>query len=80
MDPASPPVPGLATPWAVRYASYLMWAGVELQAVAPVFWRWPARVARQAEPDTWSSTVKGPAAHFRQCRADGTVPRWLRAE
>ena len=34
MDPAIPPVPGLAAPWAVRYASYLMWAGAVLQAAA----------------------------------------------
>lgn len=36
MDPATRPEPGLATPSAVRYASYLMWAGAALQAVAAV--------------------------------------------
>lgn len=36
MKPATPPGPGLATPRAVRYASYLMWAGAALQAVAAV--------------------------------------------
>ncbi len=34
MEPATPP--GLTTPRAIRYASYLMWAGAALQAVAAV--------------------------------------------
>jgi hypothetical protein len=36
MDPAIPPEPGLPTPSAVRYASYLMWVGALLQAAAAV--------------------------------------------
>ena len=34
MDQAIPPEPGLPTPSAIRYASYLMWAGALLQAAA----------------------------------------------
>lgn len=36
MYQASPPEPGLPTPRAVRYASYVMWIGAALQAAAAV--------------------------------------------
>jgi len=36
MDPAIPPEPGLPTPLAIRYASFLMWAGALLQVAAAV--------------------------------------------